>query len=82
MNNSQLRRIGVTDFCIKSALAAVQVLAKQRGVRGGAMKERMRAVLAAPEDFVEDADLGEFARDIIEDRDFTRPEPIEYRTWG
>ncbi|QDT46926.1 RNA-splicing ligase RtcB [Symmachiella dynata] len=82
MNNSQLRRIGVPDFCIKSALAAVQVLAKQRGVRGGAMKKQMRAVLAAPEDFVEDVDLGEFARDIIEDREFTRPEPIEYRTWG
>ncbi len=82
MNNSQLRRMGVPEFCLKPGLAAVQTLAKQRGVRGAAMKQRIRDVLAAPEDYVADEDVGELARAVIEDREFTRPEPVEYRTWG
>jgi len=82
MNNSQLRRLGVPEICLKSALGAVQGLAKQRKIRGGAMKELLRDVLETPENFVEDAELGEFARELIEERDFERPEPATYRTWG
>ncbi len=82
MNNTQLRRLGVPEHCLKSALATVQVLAKDRELRGGALKDRLREVLAAPEEFSTDDDMGEFARDLIEEREFERPEPITYRTWG
>lgn len=82
MNNSQLRRLGVPDICLKSALGAVKVLAKDRGLRGRALKDRICDVLAEPANFTDDVDLGPFARDVIEDRHFQRPEPIEYRTWG
>ncbi len=82
MNNSQLRRLGVPEHCLKTALGAVQVLAKDRGLRGRALKDRLKDVLTAPEGFTDDADLGEFAQDVIEDRSYARPEPITYRTWG
>jgi len=82
MNNSQLRKLGVPDICLKSALGAVQTLAKKRKLRGRALKDRIRDVLDEPLKYRDDEDLGAFARDIIEDREFSRPEPISYRTWG
>jgi len=39
-------------------------------------------VLAQPDDFTDDEHFGQFAKDVIADREFVRPDPIDYRTWG
>src|SRR5690606_3574718 len=46
------------------------------------IKQQFKNVLAAPEDFTEDEIFGEFAQSLVIDRDFTRPEPVSYQTWG
>ena len=82
MNTRQLQKLGVPEDCIRPAIAAVQALVAEGGVRGKEVKERVKAVVDAPEDFTEDEHLGELARALIEDRAFIRPEPVEYQTWG
>ena len=42
----------------------------------------MRRSSSEPQAYVDDAHFGDFAKDVIEDRRFVRPEPISYRTWG
>lgn len=81
MNSRQLEKLGVPKDCIKPAIMAIQQLAKA-GVRGAQVKARVKSVLGAPEDFQDDPQLGGFAKSIITDRQFVRPEPVHYKTWG
>lgn len=80
MNTSQLRRLGVPQSCLKEAIASIQ-LAVAQGNRKG-LKKAIGQVVNTPEAFVEDPQFGVFASALIEDRAFTPPEPIDYRTWG
>lgn len=80
MNTNQIRRLGVPNSCIKPAIAAIQAVAAKGESK--TIKSRMRAVVDDPAAFVADADLGELARAIVEDRAFVPAEPISYRTWG
>ncbi len=81
MNRRQLEKLGVPQDCMKPAIAALQRLAKT-GVRGAQVKARVKSVLDAPEDFHDDPLLGELAKSIITDRQFVRPAPVHYKTWG
>jgi tRNA-splicing ligase RtcB len=82
MNSRQLQKLGVPEACVKSAIAAIQIAAKATDQKGSQIKQSIKSVLERPEDFTSDEHFGQFAKDVIADRDFVRPKPIEYRTWG
>ena len=81
MNRRQLQKLGVPDDCVKSAITAIQA-AIRAGAKGKQAKQTIVSVLDRPNDFIDDDQFGQFAKDVIEDREFVRPEPIDYRTWG
>ena len=82
MNTRQLSKLGVPDDCLRAAITAVQQLAAGGGVRGKAIKQRIKTVLESPEDHRHDPVVGPFAEAVISDRDFVRPGPVAYETWG
>lgn len=81
MNSRQLQKMGVPEDCVRSAIGAIQS-ATAGGLRGKAIKQVIRSVLERPQDFTEDVHFGPFAQAVVADREFVRPEPISYRTWG
>lgn len=82
MNAKQLKKMGVPEDCTRPAVVAI-TRAREAGRLGDVKaNEWIRRVLDAPEDYSGDAEFGAFARAIIEDRAFTLPEPVDYRTWG
>jgi tRNA-splicing ligase RtcB len=82
MNSRQLRKLGVPESCIKSAMMAVQGAAQSGALKGQAVKGQLKQVVENPDEYTDDLHFGQFARDVIEDRDYVRPVPIDYRTWG
>ncbi len=82
MNSRQLQKLGVPSDCIKSAITAIQKATGTGGLKGKQVKQAIQRVLDSPQDFTADECFGAFAKDIIADREFQRPEPISYRTWG
>ena len=82
MNSRQLKKLGVPEHCIEQALAAIQNATKSGALRGRNIKQQFKDVLAAPESFTEDEVFGDFAKNVIADRDFVMPAPISYKTWG
>lgn len=65
-----------------SAIAGIQSAAAAGDLRGKLLKQRIAAVLENPAQFTGDEHFAALAKDVIEDRQFVRPEPITYRTWG
>jgi tRNA-splicing ligase RtcB len=51
-------------------------------MKGKQIKQAIKDVLERPRDFTADEHFGQFAQAVIADREFVRPEPISYRTWG
>lgn len=82
MNSRQLKNLGVPEHCIEEALGAILKATKAGTLRGGNIKQQFKEVLAAPDDFTEDAVFGDFAKELVTERDFTPAEPVTYRTWG
>jgi len=82
MNSRQLKKLGVPDDCVKSAIVAIQAAMKSGDLKGKQIKRAIKDVVERPEDFTGDEHFGQFAKDVIADREFVRPEPIDYRTWG
>lgn len=80
MNATQLRKIGIPQFCIPQAIKAIQVAAKERGT--SEIKKDLKLVAESPQLFVGDGTFGELARAILDEREITPAEPIHYRTWG
>lgn len=81
MNTTQLRKLGVPDDCIHSAIQGIQ-LAAAADLRGKQIKDRIGKVLDAPSDYVEDPYFNELAQQLMDAANFTRPEPISYQQWG
>ena len=82
MNSRQLKKLGVPDDCVKSAIMAIQAATKVGGLKGKQIKQAIQNAVDRPEDYTDDEHFGQFAQDVIADREFVRPEPIDYRTWG
>lgn len=82
MNSRQLQKLGVPSDCVNHAIVAIQSAIKAGGVRSKELKQVIQQVLEQPEEHIHDAHFGPFARAVIADRAFVRPEPITYRTWG
>lgn len=82
MNARQLIKLGVPEGCTAAAITAVQLAVKAPEFSKKEVKPTIQAVVAAPEDYRDDAVFSGLANAIIEERSFVRPEPITYRTWG
>lgn len=86
MNGRQLQKLGVPQACVREAIGAVQSLSSSTPAKGNSrakyVRRRIREVVAKPDAFVNDPDVGDFARALIADAQFQRPDPIEYQTWG
>lgn len=82
MNTRQLRDLGVPDAFITAAIQGIQAASKDGNLRGREMKQAIRDVLAAPDAKTDDPYFAGLARAIIAARDFVRPDPIGYQTWG
>ena len=82
MNNRQLQKLGVPEECVREAILAIQRLTSDGSTRKKQVKGRLQEVLEKPEAFLGDERVGSFAAALVADRQFVRPEPISYRTWG
>lgn len=82
MNSRQLQKMGIPEECLKEAVASIQSLVDSGGFKGKNFKKLVKQVVDNPEEYVEDEHFAELAAALIEDRDFVRPEPVHYRTWG
>lgn len=82
MNTSQLRKLGIPDACLTSAIMGIQSAAQAGAFKGSAAKRLIRSILETPEEHADDPHFGQFARALIEERNFVPAAPVEYRTWG
>ena len=82
MNTTQLRKLGVPADCLASAIEGIHIAAKQSGLRGNEIKQRISQVIAEPAAHEADPYFSHFARELIESRSFVPTEPIPYQTWG
>ena len=80
MNSRQLQKLGVPEFCVKEAIQAVSEFAQSGSARARNVKQALKFVLAAPDEFVGDKYFGTLAKAIIDDRDFAPAEPIPVYT--
>ena len=61
---------------------AIQNATQVGGLKGKQIKLAIRNVVDRPKDFTNDEHFGQFAKDVIADREFVRPEPIELSHLG
>ena len=79
MNKKQLVNLGVPKDCVPEAIAAIQTLPRTRDNA----KKLIPKVVEAPEVYVADPDLGQFAKALIEFRENdVELGSIEYSKWG
>lgn len=86
MNARQLAKLGVPSECVNTAVGAVQSVAKfnrtvEKPLRIN-VNDAVKHCVAEPEQFTGDTHFADLAKALIEERDFARPEPITYKTWG
>ena len=82
MNSRQLQKLGVPEDCVKPAIHAIQSAIQANIGANKQIKKLIRGVLDRPEDYTADEHFAVLAAALIEDRQFVRAEPVEYRTWG
>ena len=82
MNARQLQKLGVPRDCVKEAITVIQKVMKGRVNKGKGIRRQIKTVLENPDGFVGHRQFGPFAIALIKDRDFVRPQPVTYRTWG
>lgn len=86
MNARQLSKLGVPEFCMSDAVVAVQKVAKYNRTVSKNDRIDLKAAVSMcvgnPQGFLNSPYFGPLAASIIEDRDWVRPEPIGYSTWG
>jgi tRNA-splicing ligase RtcB len=83
MNAQQLRRIGVPDESLKTAVTAIQQAVSSGAVRGKDVKPLIRSIVAAPADYVGHPQFGALAASLVEAaQPAPQAAPIEYQTWG
>src|SRR5260221_13780822 len=82
MNTTQLRKLGVPDACLTSAIMGIQSAAQAGKFKGAEAKRSIRSILETPAEHTADPHFGEFAHALIEEQNFIPKDPVEYRTWG
>jgi tRNA-splicing ligase RtcB len=82
MNSRQLEKLGVPSECVSGAIQGIQRVVSSGEARSKDVKLTIRAILAAPEEYLTDEYFADFARSLIRERSFVRPQPVPYATWG
>jgi len=82
MNKRQLEKLGVPADCVGTAIIGIQKAAKAKAWSAKEGKRTIGEILKHPEAYSADPYFADFAADLIADRNFVRPEPVPYRTWG
>ncbi len=86
MNSRKLAKLGVPSHLINDAIQAVQSVARYNRTVAKELRidiqDAVTRVIKFPEQMTGDTHFSDFARAIIEDRQFVRPDPIDYKTWG
>ncbi len=82
MNARQLEKLGLPSDCVATAIATIQTLISENGLRGKEVKETIRQLVQQPADYVEHPDWGTLAREIIGSNELPEARQIEYPTWG
>jgi len=82
VNNKALRKLGVPEICLKACIQGIQSACIKGHVRTNVLKNTIKNVLALPGEYADHEHWGDFAKAVIENNDFVRPEPIDYKTWG
>jgi len=82
MNSRQLIKLGVPEYCVKTAIAGIQSSVASGEYSNKQIKPLIRRILESPQEFVEHAYFGTFASDLLEAQEEESREPISYRTWG
>ena len=80
MNSRQLIKAGVPEDCVKDAIVCIQTAKREHDIRK--VKSVLTALVESPETYTTDRYYGDLAKSIIEDREFVRSEPVEYKTFG
>ena len=86
MNSRKLVQLGVPEEAIPSAIQAVQLVAKYNRTVDKSnrinIQDSISRCVVAPESMKSDTYFGNLACVIIEDNQFVRPDPCEYKEWG
>ena len=84
MNARQLEKIGIPAFAVKTAIQAVQQLAKRPDIERKSIPRRLQQVAESPQLFLGDPVLDSLAKELL---DHSQSAPVlqnqvPYRTWG
>ncbi len=82
MNTSQLRKLGVPDACLTSAIQGIQSAAQTGEFRGSEVKRLIVSVIEAPADHVAHPHFAGFAKALIAESAFIPHKRAPYKTWG
>lgn len=86
MNSRQLLKIGVPEYCLKTAKTAIQnKVAEEKAngkVRGKELKELVQKVVEHPEEYLEDPAFRQLALELVDDNSEEVVEPVSYQIWG
>ncbi|MDZ4851175.1 MAG: RtcB family protein [Pirellulaceae bacterium] len=82
MNARQLEKLGIPLYCVNDAIAAIQKVVQSEHPRNREIKQSIKRVVAAPQEFLTDEVWGTLACSLIEDRTLPAREPVAYPTWG
>ena len=86
MNANQLRKLGVPPTAVPVAQRLIAQIAADKSVHRKQVKDRLEAVVATPEDHVDDPVFGELARTVIDEleqrRFVERDEAAPVRIYG
>lgn len=82
MRTKQLRQMGVPDECFAIALQCIQTVAKNRTLRGTAIKQSIATIVANPAQHVDCPNFGPLADALCQVATVVPHTPVAYRTWG
>ena len=82
MNTSQLKKLGLPEHLIPTAIGIIQAAAKDGQLTGRELKDQLRSVLADPQSYLADPLFSPLARELTDEPILEAKEPASYQTWG
>lgn len=82
MNGRQLQKLGVPEECVREAITAIQFAISSGARDSKQIKTDIKQIVESPEAYLADEHFAKFAQALIDERDFVRPAPVAYETWG
>ena len=82
MNSRQLTKLGVPEYCIKTAITGIQSGVSSGDISSKEVKSLIKQILESPQDYLQHAHFSAFALELTDVSEEETREPITYRTWG